>query len=193
MTMAVTMPQPAAIGKRPTAAARSLRRQGLAVGLLIVAQAICVSFFVADIVKDVNALPIGDWLSLHLSLELFANLGLIAGIVIEAQYLTRLLRRQAHAERALSVASGALHEVIEAHFEDWGLTPSEADVAAFTIKGFAIAEIAVLRGSAEGTVKTHLNAIYRKAGISGRGQLVSLLIEDLLGGPLAFDPRPPAG
>jgi DNA-binding CsgD family transcriptional regulator len=57
-------------------------------------------------------------------------------------------------------------------------------VAAFTIKGFTIAEIAALRGSAEGTVKTHLNAIYRKAGVQGRGQLVSLLIEELLGGPL---------
>jgi DNA-binding NarL/FixJ family response regulator len=33
-------------------------------------------------------------------------------------------------------------------------------------------------------VKTHLNAIYRKAGVQGRGQLVSVLIEDLLNAPL---------
>lgn len=170
-----------------------LDRRGLAVGALIIAQAACVSFFVADLARDLSALPIGAWLDLHLTLEFFANLGLIAGIVFEAHYLTLLLRRQAHVERALSVASGALHEVMEAHFEDWGLTPAEADVAAFTIKGFAIAEIAALRGSAEGTVKTHLNAIYRKAGVSGRGQLVSLLIEDLLGGPLAKGDNPSAG
>ncbi len=73
---------------------------------------------------------------------------------------------------------------MEGYFEDWRLTPAEADVAAFTIKGFSIAEIATLRGSAEGTVKTHLNAIYRKAGVPGRAQLVNLLIEELLGGPL---------
>ena len=82
------------------------------------------------------------------------------------------------------MAAGALAELMEDYFRQWALTPSEADVAAFTIKGYSIAEIATLRGSAEGTVKTHLNAIYRKAGVQGRGQLVSLLIEDLLNGPL---------
>ena len=63
-------------------------------------------------------------------------------------------------------------------------------IESFTIKGYAIAEIAVFRGSAEATVKTHLNAIYRKAGVSGRGQLVSLLIEDLLRAPLMGE-KPP--
>ena len=53
-------------------------------------------------------------------------------------------------------------------------------MATFLIKGADIAEIARLRGSAEGTVKAHLNAIYRKAGVSGRPALVSLLIEDLM-------------
>ncbi len=87
-------------------------------------------------------------------------------------------------EKSLGVAAGALAELMEDYFREWGLTPSEQDVAAFTIKGYAIAEIAEMRGSAEGTVKTHLNAIYRKAGVPGRGQLVSLLIEDLLNSPL---------
>lgn len=57
-------------------------------------------------------------------------------------------------------------------------------MANFTIKGCSIAHVAALRGSAEGTVKTHLNAIYRKAGVGGRGQLVNLLIEEILGGSL---------
>jgi hypothetical protein len=64
------------------------------------------------------------------------------------------------------------------------LTPSEQDVATFLIKGCDIAEIARLRGSAEGTVKAHLNAIYRKADVSGRAALVSILIEDLMSQPL---------
>lgn len=33
-------------------------------------------------------------------------------------------------------------------------------------------------------MKTHLNAIYRKAGAQGRVQLVNLLIEELLEGPV---------
>ena len=46
------------------------------------------------------------------------------------------------------------------------------------------AQIAELRGSAQGTVKSQLNAIYRKAGVSGRTALLALLIEDLMGDPL---------
>ncbi|MBC7740336.1 MAG: helix-turn-helix transcriptional regulator [Candidatus Saccharibacteria bacterium] len=69
-------------------------------------------------------------------------------------------------------------------FRGWHLTPTEQDVASFTIKGCSIAEIARLRGSAEGTIKTHLNAIYRKSGVTGRAQLVSVLVEDLLQTPL---------
>lgn len=79
--------------------------------------------------------------------------------------------------------------MIEGYYRDWGLTASEQDVAGFTIKGYSIAEIATLRGSAPGTVKTHLNAIYRKAGVAGRGQLVSLLVEDLRRAPL-LEPLP---
>ncbi len=98
--------------------------------------------------------------------------------------MRHLLRRHADAKRALSVASGELDLLMQNYFGTWGLTPSEADVATFTIKGFSIAEIAQMRNSAEGTVKSQLNAIYRKSGQAGRGQLVSVLIEDLLSGPL---------
>jgi DNA-binding NarL/FixJ family response regulator len=42
------------------------------------------------------------------------------------------------------------------------------------------AEIATLRNTSEGTVKAQTNAIYRKAGVTGRPQLLSLFIEDLM-------------
>ncbi|MGB7271108.1 MAG: LuxR C-terminal-related transcriptional regulator [Albidovulum sp.] len=160
----------------------TLKRRGAIIAALIFVQSICVAFFLVDVIHDLAALPLTQWISLYLSIELAANLALIAGIVFEGFYLRHLLRRQAQAERAISVASGALHEVMEDYFEQWGLTPAEADIASFTVKGFSISEIASLRGSAEGTVKTHLNAIYRKSGLAGRGQLVGLLVEELLSG-----------
>ena len=167
-----------------TATKRPERTKVSAVLVLMLVQGFCATFFMLDLLADFLEEPASMWVRPHFVLEVLANLGLVAGIVFEGAYLVRLLRRQAHADRALSAASGALHEVMEGYFEDWRLTPAEADVAAFTIKGFSIAEIAALRGSAEGTVKTHLNAIYRKAGVPGRAQLVNLLIEELLGGPL---------
>lgn len=170
---------------RTTAPART---KGAAIVLLMIAQGFCAAFFLGDMIVDLFQESKAELLRPHFALEVLANLGLVAGVVFEGAYLRRLLQRQAHADRALSVASGALHEVMEGYFEDWRLTPAEADVASFTIKGCSIAEIAQLRGSAEGTVKTHLNAIYRKAGVSGRGELINLLIEEILGGKLLSDP-----
>ena len=42
-------------------------------------------------------------------------------------------------------------------------------------------EIAQLRNTSEGTVKSQTAQIYRKAEVTGRPQLLSLFIEDLLG------------
>lgn len=50
------------------------------------------------------------------------------------------------------------------------------------------AGIAGFRRSAGGTVKTHLNAICRKAGVAGRGRPVSLPVED----PMCAPPLPEA-
>ena len=160
-----------------------LKRRGLSLLILITVQAFAAVFFVTDSVADYwdsGAL----YVDLHLIVETLAALTLAISIVIEVVYLLRMLRRQARMERGLSVASGALHELMESYFQAWRLTPSEQDVATFAIKGASISEIAQMRGSAEGTVKAHLNAIYRKAGVNGRGDLVSLLIEDLMTQPL---------
>ena len=162
---------------RPRPAPRSPRR---ILGLLLF-QILCAGFFLVDVISDLGESGFHPW---HMLPELAATAGLFLGIAFEVGALLALLRRQAHMEKSLGVAAGALAELMEDYFRQWGLTPSEADVASFTIKGYAIAEIAQMRGSAEGTVKTHLNAIYRKAGVQGRGQLVSILIEDLLNTPL---------
>lgn len=162
---------------------RRLSENPWALIALILAQGVCAGIFLWDVVLDGGALP-GLWpLDWHFAVEAGAVLGLIAGIVFEIRVLLRLMARKAHLEQQVRVAASALHDVIEAQFRGWGLTASEADVAWFTVKGLPIADIARLRGSAEGTVKSHLNAIYRKAGVANRGELLSLLIEDLMEGP----------
>ncbi len=164
--------------------ATTLDRAALALTALIVFQTICAGFFILDTAGDLSGTGLAGLLDWHLGIEVLATAGLVAGIAVEVVMLRRMLARAARAERAAGIARGALAELIERYFRDWGLTPAEEDVAAFTLKGYSIAEIAAFRGSAEGTVKTHLNAIYRKAGVTGRGQFVSLLIEDLMREPL---------
>jgi DNA-binding CsgD family transcriptional regulator len=100
--------------------------------------------------------------------------------VLGALLLRASLRRTREAEKALRAASGAFMELVDEHFETWGLTAAERDVALFALKGMSIAEIASLRQTSQGTVKAQTNAIYRKAGVSGRPQLLSLFVDELL-------------
>lgn len=157
-----------------------MRRYGFVVLILIV-QLLCAIFFVSDIVLTVlnlRAEPI-SWQSREL-LEIGAAIGLILGVVLGAVALRRSIRERHLAEEKLRRASGAFYELLTEKFEDWGLTPAERDVALFAIKGLTTQDIAALRSTSEGTVKAQTNAIYRKAGVSGRPQLLSLFIEDLL-------------
>ncbi len=149
--------------------------------LVVGVQALCTLFFVWDIaagVIGVHREPMA-WQSREL-IEIGAGIGLMLGVVLGALLLWRVIRRYRQAEGRLRELSGAFAALLEERFAEWGLTRSERDVAWFTIKGLSIAEIARLRGTSEGTVKAHSNAIYRKAGVSGRTQLLSLFIEDLM-------------
>ncbi len=149
---------------------------------LVVVQIACAIFFVSDIIfgiLGIRTVPI-SW-KYHELLEIGAALGLVLGAVFGGLALRRSMQRQLHAEGQLRLASGAFMELLEERFADWCLTPSERDVALFAIKGMSTQEIAGLRGTSEGTVKAQTNAIYRKAGVTGRPQLLSLFIDDLMG------------
>ena len=151
------------------------------IAALLVVQTLCAVFFISDILSSVlglRATPI-SWRAREL-LELGAAIGLILGAVLGAVALRRALKERNLARESLRRASGVFMELLAERFAEWGLTPAEQDVALFAIKGLSTAEIAVLRAKSEGTVKAQTNAIYRKAGVSGRPQLLSLFIEDLI-------------
>ena len=150
---------------------------------LIAVQVICTAFFLWDVVNDIRNAPPGSLFRSYLSIELLAALSLIFAVLFEIRYLRVLLHQKAHLEKQVSIAAGAFHDVMQAQFDDWNLTPAERDVVGFVIKGMSIVEIADLRGSAEGTIKSQLNAIYRKAGVPGRGALQGTLLDDLLSAP----------
>jgi DNA-binding NarL/FixJ family response regulator len=153
---------------------------------MIAFQALCALYFAFDVSRDILE---GDSSRLHSYPELAVTIGLAFGIWFEASVLRNMLSEKNKMSQSLGVASGELASIMEDQFRSWSLTSAEKDVATFTIKGFSIAEIAKLRGSADGTIKTHLNAIYRKAGVPGRAQLVSIFVEDLLTAPLV-EPQP---
>jgi len=148
---------------------------------ILALQVLSAVFFISDILSA----HIGIWTTplpweLRELLEIAAALGLGVGVVFGAISLWYAHRHRKIAEERLRRASGAFMDLLAERFAEWRLTPAEADVALFAIKGLSTAEIAGLRGTSEGTVKAQTNAIYRKAGVTGRPQLLSLFIEDLM-------------
>jgi DNA-binding CsgD family transcriptional regulator len=109
---------------------------------------------------------------------------LIAGLIATGLFLRNLTRQQEALRRQLGIASGAFSKLIEAQFDQWKLSASERDVALLAIKGLSVSEMARIRNTREGTIKAQCGAVYRKAGVSGRLQLLSLFIEDLMSDPL---------
>ncbi|MDE4098329.1 helix-turn-helix transcriptional regulator [Phaeobacter gallaeciensis] len=149
--------------------------------VLVLVQGICATFFVSDIALTVLGLrsrPI-SWQTREF-LEIGAALGLVLGVVLGWIAYRRSQQRVRAVEESLRLMQSAFKDHLEERFCAWGLTPAERDVALFSLKGLSLSEIAELRQTSDGTVKAQSNAIYRKAGVSGRTQLLSLFIEDLM-------------
>jgi DNA-binding CsgD family transcriptional regulator len=152
-----------------------LRRASLLAAALAL-QTLAAVFFIGDVASDFHWIGVDP----HTTFEALVALALIIGIGFGAIEMRGTLLRIRRAEEALSLASGAFGEVIEARFAEWGLTPSEAEVALFALKGLETGEIAALRSAAESTVRVQLTRVFAKSGASGRAQFVSLFVEDLL-------------
>lgn len=149
---------------------------------------ICTAFFAIDVLGDLifgGDFPGGK---LHLVLELIVVVVSLMAFVFHIRELRAFSRRHQKISDQMRVATGQFAEVIEELFSLWALTPAERDVAIFLVKGVSFKEIADARGAREGTVKAQANAVYRKAEVSGRHQLVALFLNELLQG---FDPEPP--
>ncbi len=160
-------------------------RRSLPFIALTLLQFACGVFLLWDILSSMLGLKVTmiSW-ALYELVEVGAILGLILGTLVSAGIVARSLRRQRQVEQSLQMASGAFMEVLNARFAEWRLSPAEKDVALFAIKGMSTAEIAELRETSPGTVKAQTNAIYRKAGVSGRTQLLSLFVDALIEGPI---------
>jgi DNA-binding CsgD family transcriptional regulator len=66
-------------------------------------------------------------------------------------------------------------EAMEAFAAPFGLTPKEYEVTKLIAEGKTNHEISYALGMARNTVKNHISSIYRKAGVSGRVNLVNAL------------------
>ncbi len=151
--------------------------------LLLVVQALCATFFLTDALLDWTGGENAGFRYLH-SFELLLSLALLGGLVATVSLIRTQTQRIHDIQRQLGVAQGAFAEIIDTQFDEWKLSKAERDVAMLSLKGFSISEIAELRHTKEGTIKAQSAAVYRKSGVSGRLQLLSFFVEELLSAPL---------
>lgn len=117
---------------------------------------------------------------LHIAVEagmvalVLIGLGVTRSAMIKLQGERNDLRDQPGSLR------GEFDALIQARFSEWRLTPAQRDVALLTMRGLRLSKIAEARHCAEGTVKAHLNAIFRAAGVGTRSELIGLFMEELL-------------
>lgn len=160
-------------------------------GFSILVTGVCEALLLYDVISDSFFLDLGSaWIDRgQVELAVVVALGL-ALVAIGKSYRDLLHENRGYQE-TVRLASGQLFQVITAKFGDWGLSESERDIALMLIKGFSVQEIARLRNTRPGTVKSQSNAVYRKAGVSGRSELVAYFVEDLLAGDDLVAPATP--
>ena len=115
-------------------------------------------------------------------IEILATVSLVAGAVTGTLYLKKSQESLSNMRRQMDAAAGNFQAHLETCFAQWSLSPSECEVAIYAMKGFSNSEVAEFRGTSASTVKSQMNAIYRKSGFANRQQLISFLVEDLLAG-----------
>ena len=106
---------------------------------------------------------------------------LIATIILGIEFKS-MQRTRDSLEEGLKVASGSFNRLLEAHYDAWGLTPSEREVTKLILKGCSNHEIAEIRNAATGTIKAQTHSIYTKSGLAGKNQLLGFLLEELTDG-----------
>jgi len=153
----------------------------LVVWLLVALQILCGAYFLWEILASLIGLPTIPlrWEQREI-VEIGATLGLMLGSMMGVALAIIARREMQRAKTAQRLTAGQFTDVVKEYFAKLGLTPAETDVAWLILKGMSISEIAELRQTREGTVKTQGTAIYKKAGVNGKSQLMSLLVEDLL-------------
>lgn len=164
----------------PTSPAEQRRRKTVLLVFSAV-QAAAALFFASDAFADLA----GQTPGYHTVVEGLISAGLLLGSIFGIRELRRSHALLHSHETALAAASGALAEVIQAQFAEWRLTPAEREIGMLALKGFDVAEIAQLRGAAQGTVRAQMTSIYAKSGTSGRAQFAAFFVEDLLAGGIA--------
>ena len=134
-------------------------------------------FFAFDIITDLVAKD-ESWL--HLFVESIVFLAISTVLFRELRRLRQLKAELSEERIRTARLSGELLAVMRDQFAQWGLSPSESEIALLLIKGLSMKEIAEARQVKEKTIRQQATSVYAKSGYAGRHELAAHFIEDLM-------------
>lgn len=134
-------------------------------------------FFAFDIIADLDAKD-ESWL--HLFVESIVFLAISTVLFRELRRLRQLKAELSEERIRTARLSGELLAVMRDQFAQWGLSPSESEIALLLIKGLSMKEIAEARQVKEKTIRQQATSVYAKSGYAGRHELAAHFIEDLM-------------
>lgn len=147
---------------------------------------------IVDVVSETFGMEIHFFSANHTLLEWFAVQALGFIIIFVGMAFWRTSRENRDLRADAGRATGQFLNIMVHQMHEWGLTVSETEIATMLIKGLTIQEISKIRMTKPGTIKCQSNAVYRKAGVSGRRELAAYFIEDLMSGLDLTAPGGPA-
>ncbi|MEZ5681946.1 MAG: LuxR C-terminal-related transcriptional regulator [Erythrobacter sp.] len=136
-------------------------------------------YFLVDGIEDILS-ELRTGVSAQVLLECLVALALVLGVTLGGAYARHLLLEARHHKNLLDAARGEMSALIAARFGEWELSKSESEVALFALKGSSITEIAAMRNSAEGTVRSQLSQVFAKAGVKNQSALIAIFVDDLI-------------
>ncbi|SEN65265.1 transcriptional regulator, LuxR family [Gemmobacter aquatilis] len=162
-------------------------------------QLVCALVFGTDIAIELHNDLLDDrgltmWQIAHLVTETAAVGLLLLGFHLSQRELRGLGHAEALQRDRLDLLRGHFDDILVQKFAAWGLSKAESDIALLSLRGLKISEIAQLRKTKEGTIKAQLSAIFHKAGIGTRTELLGLFMDEFLDfGATQNDTRPRRG
>ncbi len=157
-----------------------MQRPSFVWGLVII-QIACGSYFIWEVLASVLGWPTFPlrWQTREF-IEIGAGVGLVLGVVLGVQLARSASQEALRAKTAHRLTPGEFTAVVQDYFNDLGLTPAESETAWFLLKGHSMNQIAKARATAISNVRTLCKSIYRKAGVRGKSQLFSYMVEYVL-------------
>jgi len=151
---------------------------GIAFMLLMLIEAL----LLGDVLSESLDIDVHFYSSHHILLEWLSVLGLGIILIFVGTTFWQTFRENRKFRIVSEQATGEFLRVMVRQLQEWALSSSELEIALMLIKGLSIHEIASIRMTKEGTIKSQCSAIYRKAGVSSRNELAAFFIEDLMSG-----------